>query len=234
MKEEDKALSTTLKHVMLEGLTEPVKINYNGTKVYFKGKLKKPYLFRENKNKKGFFTVSIENKTRYVHHLVAAGWLTNEHNYPLILHRDSDTTNNDYRNLTYGDHKMLYEFKRAAGAPIGVNDIYKRLNSKITYYEAKKIAKRLDAGESAKSLAIEYNTSDMSICRIRKNFCKEKTVAVKYDDDVKETVIKLLENYSPAKVATMTGLSYYTVYGFKKRHTEGNETQEKTVTTDIE
>jgi hypothetical protein len=229
MKEEDKEFGKTLKHVMLEGLSEPVKVNYNGTKIYFKNKLKKPYLFKEKKNKKGFYTVSIENKTRYVHHLVAAAWLTNEHNLPLILHRDSDTTNNDFRNLTYGDYKMLYEFKRAAGAPIGVNDIYKRLNSKISYYEAKKIAKRLDEGESAKALAIEYNTSDMSICRIRKNFCKEKTVAVKYDEEVKETVIKLLENYTAAKVAKMTGLSYYTVYGFKKRYADEMAANERSV-----
>lgn len=207
----------TLKHVMLDGLTEPVKINYNGTKIYYKNKLKKPYLFKENKVKKGFYTVSIENKTRYVHHIVALGWLTNDNNMPMVLHIDGDTTNNDYRNLTYGNHQMLYEFKRAAGTPLGVNDKYKRINSKIPYYEALKIAKRLDAGESAKDIAKEYNTSDMSICRIRKNFCKEKTIAVKYDPEIREAVLMLLNDYSAPQVAKMTGLSYYTVYGIKKR-----------------
>jgi hypothetical protein len=210
-----------LKEVSLKGVKGTVKVNEDGSEINYNDKLTNQYTIKSATHSKGYFCCSIENKQFYTHRIVAQAFVQNPKpiSYKLVIHKDGDTLNNHYENLTWGNSKTLYQHRVEAGIPgAGVSHIDEKYrgSSTISYDEAIKIAKRLDKGETARSICKEYNVSEMSIIRIRKRYCNKKVVSPRYSKDVKSTVYQLLKKYSLKEVADITGLRYETVRRWEK------------------
>jgi transposase len=204
------------KEVSLKGVKGMVKVNEDGSQVYYNDKLLNQYTIKSASHTKGYYCCSIENKQFYTHRIVAEAYVQNPKpiSYKLVIHKDGNTLNNHFDNIMWGNSKTLYQQRVAAGIPgAGVSHIDKKYrgSSSISYEEAIKIADRLDKGETARSICKEYDVSEMSIIRIRKRYCKKKVASPRYSKDIKETVLHLLDKYSLKEVAKITGLRYETV-----------------------
>ena len=211
-----------LKHVKLKGVRDIVMVNEDGSEVKFQGRELNQHLIKTSKNSAGYKAVSIQGKSFYVHRLVAEAFIVNKkpitHKY--VLHINNDLTNNHYSNLKWGTSKDLYAKNKKIGVVGG--EKY-RGSSPISYEDALNIAKRLDKGELAKDICVEYNVSEMSIARIRKRYCQEKNASPRYNREVKTTVFKLAQKYSAPEIAKITGLTYHTVYRWLKKIEQTNE-----------
>ena len=205
-----------LKEVALKGIKGVVKVNDDGSQIYHNGRLLNQYTIKSASHTKGYRCCSIENKQFYIHRIVAEAFVQNPKpiSYKLVIHKDGDTLNNHFENIVWGNSKTLYQHRVSAGIPgAGVSHIDEKYrgSSSISYEEALKIAKRLDDGETARSICKEYGVSEMSIIRIRKRYCKKKVASPRYSKDIKDTVLNLLDKYSLKEVAKITGLRYETV-----------------------
>ncbi len=210
------------KEFKLKGIKEPVKVNEDGTEVYYKGKLLNQYHIKSNKHSNGYKCCSIKNTQYYIHRIVAEAWVPNLHpvSHKLVIHKDCDTLNNHYDNLIWGDNKTVYKIRvkqNIPGAGVSYRDQTYRGSSKISYEEAIRIANRLDNGEPANAICKEYDVSEMSIIRIRKRYCKNKVASPRYSKDIKNTVVKLREKHSPKKISEITGIRYETVLRWCKQ-----------------
>jgi transposase len=210
-----------LRDANLKGIKGKVRVNEDGSSIYHNDKLINQYTIKSASHSKGYYCCSIENNQFYTHRIVAEAFVQNPKpiSYKLVIHKDGDTLNNHFENLLWGNSKTLYQKRVEAGIPgAGVSHIDKKYrgSSSISYDEAIKIAERLDKGETARSIAKEYNVSEMSIIRIRKRYCKKKVASPRYSKDVKSTVLQLLEKYSLKEVAKITGLRYETVRRWEK------------------
>lgn len=56
-------------------------------------------------NNKGYKTVTINNKTEYVHRLIAITFIPNPNNLPCINHKDEDKSNNNVSNLEWCNYE---------------------------------------------------------------------------------------------------------------------------------
>jgi hypothetical protein len=204
------------KVVNLKGVRGTVKVSEDGKEIFYNDKLVRQSLLKSKAHTKGYLSCSIEGKQFYAHHIVAEAFVPNKHpiTNKLVLHVDCDTINNYYKNLVWGNPKLLFKHRveqNVAGAgPINSTPTY-RGGSSISYDEALKIAKRLDAGETARAICKEYNVSEMSIIRIRKRYCQKKVASPRYSQDIKNVVYQLNEKHSYKKIATITGIRYETV-----------------------
>lgn len=210
-----------LKEVNLKGVKGVVTINSDGTEIYLNDKAVNRYMIKSVSHSKGYHCCSIENKQFYIHRIVAEAFVNNPKpiSYKLVIHKDGNTLNNASDNLVWGNSKILYKHRVRAGIPgagVSHNDEKYRGSSTISYEEAIKIAKRLDNGETARSICKEYGVSEMSIIRIRKRYCQKKVASPRYSKDVKSTVLHLLEKYSLKEVSKITGLRYETVRRWEK------------------
>ena len=210
-----------MRKVKLKGISEPVEVNKDGTKIKYKGSIRPIYLLKSSKKKKGYYTCRISGKQVYVHHIVAEAYVPNTRPliYKIIVHKNGNTLDNHYSNLVWSNAKELYHLRAQLGIP-GVGDSqkdkYHRNNSKISHKEALRIAKRLDKGELAKDICKEYDVSEMAISRIRKRYCEHKQASPRYDRNIKKTVLKLAEKHAATEVARITGITYHTVYRWLK------------------
>lgn len=210
------------REVKLKGVSFPVEVNDEGTVVRCQGKIITQHLVKTSKTSRGFKACSILGKSFYVHRIVAEAFIINKRPIAckFVLHMDNNLSNNHVSNLAWGNSKDLYVKNRKFmddGA-----DKY-RGSSSISFEEATKIAKRLDAGEFAKDICLEYGVSEMSIARIRKRYCKEKNASPRYNREIKSTVYKLSLKYTGPEIAKMTGLTYHTVYRWLKQKEKAPE-----------
>ncbi|MCG8700695.1 MAG: helix-turn-helix domain-containing protein [Bacteroidales bacterium] len=201
----------------LNGIRGEVKVNEDGTKITLNGKPVKIHIIKSERHTSGYYACSIEGRSFYVHRIVAEAYVPNLRpvKYRMVLHINGNTLDNHFENLEWGDAAALYKNRVRIQKPgVGVNTIDEtfRGSSTISYDEALKIAERLDNGEFAKDICKEYGVSEMSIARIRKRYCKKKSASPRYDKEIKETVLKLAEKYSPNEVAKISGIKYHTVY----------------------
>jgi ABC-type proline/glycine betaine transport system ATPase subunit len=63
----------------------------------------------------GYVITSINNKSKYVHRLVAEKYLSNPHNLPVINHKDGNTSNNHVDNLEWTTRRKNCEHARLNG-----------------------------------------------------------------------------------------------------------------------
>ena len=210
------------KEVKLKGVTGFVEVNDDGTIIRYLGKELSQHIIKTTKNSAGYKAVSIHGKSFYIHRIVAEAYIFNKH--PIankyVLYKDNDQANNHYTNLMWGTSKDLFAKNRRVFDDGG--EKY-RGSSTISYEEALKVAKRLDNGEYAKDICVEYGVSEMSIARIRKRYCKAKNASPRYNREIKATVYKLSQKYSAPDIAKMTGLTYHTVYRWLKQNNGNNE-----------
>lgn len=206
----------TTKEVSIIGLKGKLSINEDGSKIYHNGRLLKQYTIKSKNHSKGYKCCTIENKQYYVHRLVAEAFVLNPHPviYKMALHKDCNSLNNHYSNLIWGDTKILHQIRvklNIPGAGVSYKNKEYRGSSTISYEEALKIAKRLDNGETARSICKEYNVSEMSIIRIRKRYCKNTVASPRYSDDMKKIVVELSKKHSKKRVSEITGVNYFTI-----------------------
>ena len=211
-------MAKEFKEVRIQGVKELIRISEDGHELYYKGKKVHQSLIKTKQHRHGYHQVSIEGNRIYVHRIVAEAFVPNTHpvSYKMILHKDCDTSNNHYSNLEWGDRKKLLENRTRNGlqnAP-QMPETY-RGSSKISHEEALKIAKRLENGEYAKDICLEYNVSEMSIARIRKRYLKQPA-SIRYPSGVKKTAMRLLEKHQPHELVEITGIKYHTLYRWKK------------------
>jgi len=205
-----------VKKASIKGIKGKIKVNEDGTEVYYNDKLINQYKLKTREGSSGYWCCSIENKQLYVHKIVAEAFVKNSKplTYKLVMHKDGNTANNSYKNLEWGDYKALHQHRiklKIPGAGVSQLELAYRGSSTISYDEALKIAKRLDEGETARAICKEYNVSEMSIIRIRKRYCKKKVASPRYPKDVKEVVKKLHKKYSKKQISEITGITYHTV-----------------------
>ena len=204
------------KQVKLKGVPVPVEVNDDGTVVRCQDKIIKQHLVKTSKSGKGFLACSIMGKSFYVHRIVAEAFIVNKRPIAckFVMHLDNDLTNNRVTNLAWGNSKELYAKNRKI---LDAGEGKYRGSSTIPHDEAIKIAERLDKGEFAKDICLEYGVSEMSIARIRKRYCKEKNASPRYTSEIKATVYKLAAKYTGPEIAKITGLTYHTVYRWLKQ-----------------
>jgi len=140
-------------------------INENGKYIFVDGIKRTPYLIVPQRSTKGFLQVWLgEGKKAYVHKLVALAYL-GKSDKKLVLHKDTNTRNNHYTNLMYGDYKDVIQNMKKANR---FWDRHRRshfIKSEEDYNEA---IEMLKAGKTLSEIAKRFNTSDMSIHRFKK------------------------------------------------------------------
>lgn len=184
-----------------------VTINSDGTVVYVGKKLVKISFFRTKPNSKGFRVCTINRNKYYIHKLVALAFVSNPNNLPFTIHIDTNTLNNDYTNLTWGDRKHVARCMH----------VMKRYHSSYPKEDTLSIIKRLDKGETARSIAKEYNVSEMTIDRIRRKHCKVKVASPRYSDDIKNVAIELYKSgESTTEISKKLNIRYDTVLRWVK------------------
>ncbi len=210
------------KKIKLKGTKGTIRINEDGSEVFFNDKLVNQYHIKSSKHSNGYKCCSIKNKQYYIHRIVAEAWVNNKRPvaHKLVIHKDCNTLNNHHSNLTWGNNKTVYDLRvkqNIPGAGVSFRDQTYRGGSKISYEEAIRIAQRLDNGETANTISKEYGVSEMSIIRIRKRYCKNKVASPRYSNDIKSTVVKLREKHPPKRISEITGIRYETVLRWCKQ-----------------
>lgn len=202
-----------LKSIEFEG--KLLSSNIDGTTIVYDGRVLTQHICKAKDHLNGFYGVWIGKRKLYTHKIVAMIYVPNPKNYRIVTHIDTITTNNHYKNLKWGTFSEVGKNMRVADRYLDIGSDDKK--SKISYKECLKVVKRLDKGEPASKIAVEYNTSEMSINRIRKKYCKRKSVAITYSDEIKQKARNLLLAGNTAKdVSAELGIVYETVWKWAK------------------
>lgn len=155
-----------------------IKVNAAGTKVLRPdGKWAKIIWLTSNR-KNRVAQVRCQKKTYYVSRLVALAFLpepTEDQRY--VIHHDGDSSNDHYENLAWANGKEMH-LNQVKNGKFKVRNYQKdkRLNSKIPDDAIPYILKWIEKGVTNKYIAKMFNTSDMSVSRIRKRFMKQMEV----------------------------------------------------------
>ena len=196
-----------------------VEINQNGTVIKVNGTEVKTYLNKKSSKKAGsgrYYSCYVLGKRYLVHRLVALAFIPNPNGFKMVLHMDTNTTNNFYKNLNWGCQRHIVDNMRVAQRTYQ-SPQSQRFASKIPLEDIEEVVERLKGGETAAAIAREYSTSDMSVIRIKKRYYKgvflSKTVRKKLSIDEKFEIIKLWRetNYTSDEIAQIKGLSSSTV-----------------------
>lgn len=192
-------------------------INENGSEILSNGKLLNQYIIKGIRHLNGFKAVTLLNQSVYVHQLVARAYVYNPRpvSFKIVHHIDGNTLNNHFNNLLWGNRRLINRFRVENGIKLPNDAQNARNGSKITHYQALRIAVRLEQGEIARSIAKEFDVSEMTINRIRKRYCHTKNVSKEYPKSSKEIVLQLLITHEPSVVAKTTGIPYHTIWRWK-------------------
>jgi uncharacterized protein YerC len=175
--------------------------------------------------------VTLDNGTRTfftIKKLVALAFIpnTDPKSKPFILYLNPDDRLNDgVSNLIWGNRSDIYKIKLGANKVSFYNDSTCYSASKIKIEDFWKIAKRLDSGETASSIAKEYGTSEMSIIRIKQKHCRKPSTNPVFSQVYKEEVILGLASFleenpersSIVRYAQLNNISYHLLYRWRKR-----------------
>ncbi len=193
-----------------------VEVNQNGTVIKVDGKQINTYINKKSNTKPNsgsYYQCSIKGKSYLVHRLVALAWVPNINNAPYATHLDTNTTNNYYKNLAWGGQNLIVQNMLVAGRSYRTAQS-DRANSKIAPEEVVKVVKRLKNGENLSSIATDYNTSDMSIMRIKNRYIlkklrKKQSIERMDEDDENEMIVEMFRNtnYTSDEIAEVKNLS---------------------------
>lgn len=145
-------------HPIIEGL----KVNEDGTEIVYKGTTLNIVPMNRRSRPSDTLMVNFDGRTCSVQRLVCEAWHGMAPNVSYSATRRNPDGNFHWKNLFWGKN--------------GTNPHYHKIkfprpkSSKIAESEIPGIVERLKKGETLKSIAKEFNTSDMSICRIKKRY----------------------------------------------------------------
>lgn len=146
-------------------IIEDLKINEDGSEIIYKGERLEPAKMNRTARNSDTVLVYFNRFTKSVARLVCEAW----HG----LAPDID------HNATRVENDKGFHYKNLYWAKKGVNPNYDKIkfsrakSSKVPESEIPKVVERLEAGETLKSIATDYNTTDMSISRIKKRYVKK-------------------------------------------------------------
>lgn len=145
-------------HPIIEGL----KVNEDGSEIYYLGdKLESAKMNRTSRNSDTML-VYFNGQTHSLARLVCECW------HGMAPDRDHNATR--IKNEDGFHYKNLYWAKK------GVNPNYKKIkfprakSSKVPEERIPEVVERLKKGETLRSIALDFETSDMSISRIKKRY----------------------------------------------------------------
>lgn len=148
-------------HPEIEGL----KVNEDGTEVIYCGESLEVRQLTSTSRTNGMKYVYFNSKTNSVAKLVCECWHGMSENPRWVATRKVKEENLQYANLYWA----------ARGTNPGARNAKRRSNSKstITTQSVPVIKERLKNGETLNAIAKDYNTSDMTISRIKKQMKNE-------------------------------------------------------------
>lgn len=139
-------------------------INEDGTKMWYNGKIQDIKTYKSNRDNYPFKRVAFGNRTHSVAKLVCEAWNGMREEMNQVVHRkDKNPLNDHYTNLYWAKRGNVFTGRTARAC-----------TSKIKKNEIPEVINRLGAGETLKNIARTYNTSDMSIQRIKKRFMLDR------------------------------------------------------------
>lgn len=149
---------------------QEVKVSPDGTSILVNGVEVNQHVVRKRKRGASPFRyVSVKGRSVAVHRLVAMAYVPNPNGYKLVVHMDTDTLNNHHSNLQWGYQRMIAQNMKVAGRSYR-NEKHFRLHSKIRAVDIPRVIVRLRRGETLRSIARDYGTSDMSVLRVKQRF----------------------------------------------------------------
>lgn len=155
-----------------------LKVNASGTKVLRPDGKYAKFVWLKSNRKNRVAQVRYHKKTYYVSRLVAMAFLPEpKSDQRYVIHKDGDSSNDHYLNLAWANGKEMH-MNQVKNGQFKVRNYQKdkRLNSKIPDDAIPYILKWIEKGVTIKYIAKMFNTSDMSVCRIRKRFMKQMEV----------------------------------------------------------
>lgn len=148
-------------HPILEGL----KINEDGSEIIYRGEKLNPMGMNRTARPTATKIVNFEGRTISVARLICEAW-------------HGTAPNLDY-NATRIDNSKGFHYSNLFWAKKGVNPNYDKIkfprakSSKVPEDRIPEVVERLKKGESLRSIALDFETSDMSISRIKKRYVKK-------------------------------------------------------------
>lgn len=124
-------------------------------------------ILKKSRKSNGYQRISVYNvdgsqNYLYVHRLVAEAFIPNPNNYPFVLHRDNNPSNNHWDNLRWGTQS---ENIRQA---IDDGLMNPKGRFKLTQQDATIIMEAIEHGFKQRSIAKYYNIHERTVCMIKK------------------------------------------------------------------
>lgn len=147
-------------HPLIEGL----KVNEDGSEIIYFGEKLKAVPINRKSRPCDTLLVNFDNRTLSVAKLVCEAWNGLAPNLDFCATRIDPAGGFNYKNLFW--------------AKKGVNPNYDKIkfprakSSKVPEDRIPEVVERLKKGESLRSIALDFETSDMSISRIKKRYIK--------------------------------------------------------------
>jgi hypothetical protein len=155
----------TRKHPILDLI-----INEDGTLLIYRGKPVHVKVYKRPRDNYSFKRCCFANRTHTIAKLVCEAFNGMRENLEdTVCRKDGNPNNDHYTNLYWG-HR---------GSGVRTIRTKRSKTSAIKKSEIPQIIKKILAGETLRNIALFYNTSDMSIYRIKKRFLTDKTAMLK-------------------------------------------------------
>jgi len=169
-----------------------LKVNEDGTNIVWKGQSLDVKNYKIDRNNYPQKFVNFNGQTHTILKLICEAWNGERPEIGMIVkRRDFNPDNYHYTNL-YWAHRGGMRTK-----------LTKRIkNSKISENDIEVIIERINAGESLRAIAKTYNTSDMSIYRIKRRYITDKKMILK------DAIMRARDGYYKR-------LAYARYFGFK-------------------
>ena len=154
----------TKKHPILD-----LTVNENGTEIIFQDKELTVNSYLRERDNFPIRNVCFNNKTQTVAKIVCETWNGMREEMNQVIHRKDKNPENDHYTNLYWDKRGKVRTKRTKRSSL----------SKIKKEEIPTILKRINAGETLVNIAKSYNTSDMTIARIKNKFIVNPKLGLK-------------------------------------------------------